>query len=294
MPKSLLSTVGTYGLVFIWWLLVTTWVADPYVIYYLDVVKPDDSSTKPLVWDVIGKLLYYRRTACFVPLLIVYPHDHRLGNQRNWLLHSIGVTTLVLGSVSLLFGPWTKDKLLTFVGAQGFISGRAAALYMGMLLLAISRRSAILNLHGFGYLDLILFHKAAGWWCVVMTVIHSLAYMMFFLIEGGILRVWTDCFPTSVCFRDGNLEPCLNDIGLTNFVGLIGTIACIILAVFSREGFRRKMYEHFYIIHIVTGLIFVSFAAMHDFEMMIFARRLHLLQSSKRSSKLSDDLCDDL
>ena len=97
---------------------------------------------------------------------------------------------------------------------------------------------------------------------------------MYYIVEGGIPQLYSECFPTSQCFRDGIWGSCYNGLnigGLVNFVGLIGTIAAVVLGAFSMERVRRKMYDNFYIVHVITALIFVIFAVLHDFDSMILA-----------------------
>merc|ERR1740129_902715 len=104
-----------------------------------------------------------------------------------------------------------------------------------------------------------------------MSMIHSVAFMVFYLIEGGLQDLLGSCFPTNQCFEDGRWKPCLNTLGLVNFMGVIGTVVCVILAVFSREQVRRTMYERFYLIHVVMGCLFVFCVALHDLPTILLA-----------------------
>ena len=94
----------TYALVSIWWLVVTAFVADPYLAY-LEVANPDDSTQVPPVWKLIRELSNFGRSAFYLPFLICYPHSDRLTTQQNWLLHGIGIAALALGLVPLCVGP---------------------------------------------------------------------------------------------------------------------------------------------------------------------------------------------
>jgi len=266
--KARLSTVCGFCLASGWWLVVTSYIFDPFKNTYEELADADLDSVPPF-WNVILSWVSFRGAMAFVPFLILHPHSQNLNRKQNWLLHSIGIVTLVLGLYPLFISSWTKETVLALLDAEGIISGRAAVVYLGMLLLAISRRSSILDFHGFGYLDLIAFHKAAGWWCVAMTSIHSVAYSVYYLIEGGLRAFWRSCFPTDQCSR--TYEACLNTLGLVNFFGALGFVAVIILAVFSRERIRRSMYEHFYFIHLAAAGLFVLFSALHDFLTMLLA-----------------------
>lgn len=268
--KSWLPLVIVYSLLFIWYLVVLSFVVDPYLIY-LVAANPKDVSQVPQFWKTIRGLSSLSRAALYLPFLILYPHSHRLTAQRNWLLHGIGIVSLVPCLIPLFVENWPKDSALGVLDTLGIISGRASVVYLGMLLLATSRRSALLNFHGFGYLDLIAFHKSAGWWCIAMGTIHSVAYLLFYLIEDGLQRVWSACFPTAQCFRDGVWKPCLNTLGLVNFAGVVGFVVGLILAVYSREHVRRTMYERFYVIHVVMGSLFVIFVALHDYATILLA-----------------------
>eukprot|EP00931_Biecheleriopsis_adriatica_P067318 TRINITY_DN41478_c0_g1_i1.p1 TRINITY_DN41478_c0_g1~~TRINITY_DN41478_c0_g1_i1.p1 ORF type:complete len:669 (+),score=56.86 TRINITY_DN41478_c0_g1_i1:98-2104(+) len=262
--KASLSTASAYSLAFIWWLIVTSYVADPFLLYDRFVHAGDIAAIK-----TIRSWLSLYRTAAFLPFLICYPHAKDTSAQRNWLLHSIGIVALSMCLFPMSMQKWTKTFALDLLDCLGIISARAAAVYLGMLLLAISRRSAILIFHGFGYLDLLAFHKAAGWWCVATSLIHSLAYVVYYLVEGGLEDLWRSCFPTELCaLQEGD---CFNTLGLVNFLGVLATVPLIILAVHSREHIRRSMYERFYFLHLAMGAMFVFLVGLHDFPTMLLA-----------------------
>jgi len=251
----------------VWFLIMTSFVVDPYLIYEV-VTDPEDDDQIPPFWERIAKSFSFRQAAFFLPLLIFFPFSEA---NRNYYLHAIGIVSLALGLSPLIKSHWTEDTVHDFLDVEGIISGRAAVIYLGILLLTTSRKSVLLTFLGSGYIDLIAVHRTAGWWCVAMSIIHSLAYVIYYIVEGGARKLLSECFPTKRCFRDGHWEKCLNFGGTINFFGLIGTIAVLFLAFFSREVIRRNMFERFYIIHLITSAIFIFFVALHDYGTILLA-----------------------
>jgi len=267
--KASLSAASAYTLALVWWLIVTSYVADPFLVYD----RFAHAANIPAIKTIRSWLSLYR-AACFLPFLIFYPHADHMATRQNWILHSIGIVAVSMCLIPLFLQTWAKEFALDFLDTLGIISARAAAVYLGMLLLAISRRSAILNFRGFGYLDLLVFHKAAGWWCVAMSLIHSMAYVAYYVVQGGLQDLWRSCFPTKLCARQDlwtHEGDCFNTLGVVNFLGVLASVVVIILAVHSRERIRRTMYERFYHVHLAMGAAFVFFVGLHDFPTMLLA-----------------------
>lgn len=126
-----------------------------------------------------------------------------------------------------------------------------------MLLLSIARRSARVSLDGLGYVDMLPFHRAVGWWCVATVTLHSLAFSGDYLIRGGLTRWLYACVPLPR--HDG----AMNTLGLVNFFGLVSFLFAIALGVFSIPRVRRAAYDKFYVVHVVASAGFILFACLH-------------------------------
>ena len=187
----------------------------------------------------------------------------------NVMLHSVGVATLAacILKACLLYGgskPMLKESLVF----TGIVTGRAAAMYLGMLLLAIARRSIISDWWKLDYPNMIAFHRVVGWWVLLMSLLHSLAFAFYYLYKGGWKELLEACLPVAVqC--DGSEDPCWNILGLVNGFGVVATAPTIILAVFSQKVIRRHFYNLFYFTHLVASFVFILFCGLHDFAMVI-------------------------
>jgi len=212
---------------------------------------------------------YYRADVVGCALLLLYPQPCLRSRRWAWPLHGFGAASLLLCVLYSLYRHGLHEPE-RFLAVLGIITGRAAAVCSGLLLLAVSRRAVKVSLDGSGYADLVPPHRAAGWWCVAMIMIHSLAFFLYYWLEGGLERLLHACLPLARLGCRGS-EHCLNRLGLVNFLGVIGTLAAVVLGPFSAQRVRRASYELFYAVHLVTSLAFLLFGALHDFSMMLFA-----------------------
>ncbi|CAK9108368.1 Ferric reduction oxidase 2 (AtFRO2) (Ferric-chelate reductase 2) (Protein FERRIC CHELATE REDUCTASE DEFECTIVE 1) [Durusdinium trenchii] len=186
----------------------------------------------------------------------------------NVMLHSVGVATLAacILKVCLLYGE-SRSLLKDSLVFTGIVTGRAAAMYLGMLLLAISRRSIISDRWNLDYPNMIAFHRPVGWWVLWMSLLHSLAFGFYYLCRGGWRELLEACLPVAV--RCDGSDHCWNTLGLVNGFGVVATAATIILAVSSQKVIRRRFYNLFYFTHLVTSFVFMLFCGLHDFAMVI-------------------------
>jgi len=157
-------------------------------------------------------------------------------------------------------------QLRRFSVVTGIVTGRAAEAYCGVLLLAVARRSVRANLDGLGYVDMVPFHRAVGWWCVAMVTLHSLAFSADYLIRGGLEEWLSACLPF---FPDP--EESMNTLGLVNFFGLASLLFAIALGALSIPRVRRVAYDKFYAVHIMASVGFVIFASLHYLPWLWFS-----------------------
>lgn len=262
-----MGKILTWGFVALWWLTITLHVLAKYLInLYIKIAKvlPPEAGSG---WDLLFYLGSSGNAFVLVPVLAFHPHCYRLVSERMWLLHSIGIVTI---AISLSLPLFYDDKIvLRTLDNVGDITGRAAGIYAGMLLLATARKSAILAYFDVGYIDLLALHRVAGWWCVAHSLIHTFAYLIFYYMRYGFDGFVSTCFPVSWCWPDPE-KPCLNTLGLVNFFGIPSAVGVATLAIFSNWYMRRYSYNTFYSIHLASAVLFMLFAALHCFCMMMF------------------------
>ena len=80
-------------------------------------------------------------------------------------------------------------------------------------------------------------HQLAGWWCAGQSALHSIAYMLFYLLNGGLRSLWMNIYPTPYSENEkheGSGE--WNRLGLINGFGALAFIAMLILAITEAPG----------------------------------------------------------
>lgn len=210
---------------------------------------------------------------CLVLCLVLVPGTVLTVSSLQWnfLLHSVGIITLAACIVKTFLLKVMKPNLVLKESLvfTGIVTGRAAAIYIGMMLLGISRRSIVSDWHGLDYPNLIAFHRVVGWWVLAMSILHSLAFGFYYLQKGGWFEVWQACLPVAVSCRGPEERDCWNILGLVNGFGVVATAVSILLGIFSQQLVRRGFYNLFYFTHLVSSFVFMLFCALHDFSMVI-------------------------
>ena len=69
--------------------------------------------------------------------------------------------------------------------ALAYVSGVLCQFDMGLCLLPLARESAWLNTACVAYPEGIPFHRITGWWCVIQTVVHSVAEVLAVMTEAA-------------------------------------------------------------------------------------------------------------
>eukprot|EP00931_Biecheleriopsis_adriatica_P015338 TRINITY_DN11781_c0_g2_i4.p1 TRINITY_DN11781_c0_g2~~TRINITY_DN11781_c0_g2_i4.p1 ORF type:complete len:769 (+),score=70.82 TRINITY_DN11781_c0_g2_i4:52-2358(+) len=189
------------------------------------------------------------------------------------------------------------------ISGWGYISGKACKLMMGLCLLPVARQSLWLNAAAAGYPEGIAFHRVTGWWCVAQVVIHAVCYTMEEAMDAMTeYTTWNQQpgnhtgqeGPTAIDEFDGTKwhaawralqvyflpwatrlsvwtgEPKPNTTAIFIFVGLIGALAAVALAIFSMPRLRRARFDLFYLIHVPAAALFIVMGAVHEFEMQVF------------------------
>ena len=246
------------AVVVVWWLLITSYVAAPCLLigdmhFTMGLFACQDLGRFPRELPVLSLV------SCLVACILLLPSSV-LEASAWW--HSVGLTALLASGLKILL---VTHGWLEFIG---IVTGRAAAVYIGLLLLAVARRSVFGDWHQVEYPKMIAFHRVVGWWVVALSLLHSVAFGAYFLEEGGWQRLWEACVPVAISCEPSE-KPCWNTEGLVNGFGVIATLFVSFLGLLSRETVRRRSYNLFYVVHLASSFIFMLFCGLHDFPMAI-------------------------
>lgn len=161
------------------------------------------------------------------------------------------------------------DLGATVLDAMGLVSARLARLDLcGSLLLCVHGQSAwMLGATGsrIGDAEAMPLHRAAGWWCMMQSTLHSVCYILFYLRSGGLRSLWVDCLP--MARGDGEL----NRLGLINGFGVLTLLFAFGLTLPSLPRVRRRCYSAFQLLHLPTVAMFAVGCFLHDFPILLFA-----------------------
>mmetsp|Transcript_16386 Transcript_16386/g.48017 ORF Transcript_16386/g.48017 Transcript_16386/m.48017 type:complete len:750 (-) Transcript_16386:232-2481(-) len=185
-------------------------------------------------------------------------------------VHVINVAWLLLTSVLLIAVHLQASREGSFVAGfsahMGSATGRFCYMDMTLLLLTVGRCSAWLEKVGASYPSAVSVHRIAGWWCVAQVVLHS-AFFLWYFIDRDPADILSTLFPIA---RSGTRSSYkFNRLGTFNFLGILGTIAALVLAVSSIERVRRTRFGTFYSTHLVASFAFVFLGALHDVGVLL-------------------------
>ena len=130
------------------------------------------------------------------------------GNSSNvsllWLfaaMNTVPVTAAVVAtywfpiSSSCLLPPENNCQYLSILfDTIGLVTARLARLNLGLCLLFATRGESawLFEMTGglLGFTEAIPIHRTAGWWCAGQSVLHSVAYVLFYIQEAGLRTLW--------------------------------------------------------------------------------------------------------
>ena len=267
------AVARTLSLTAVWWILVVSYAAAPCELFgELEYYTMALFACQPLQ-QLPVELPTLSLVLCLVVCLVLLPNSilHVSALRWNALLHSVGIATLVSSVIraafAIRFQPQTAFR--ESLAFMGIVTGRAAAIYLGMMLLVISRRSVFSEWHSLDYTNTIAFHRVVGWWVVAMSLLHSLAFGVFYLERGGWRELLEACLPLARACSNPEDSSCWNTLGLVNGFGVVATLFVTILALLSCERVRRAAYNLFYFTHLIASFVFMLFCSLHDFPMAI-------------------------
>jgi len=256
-----------------WWVLIFSYVSAPCMLvgeidyYTMALFACQRLEGLPVELPTLSLVL------CLVLCIVLLPNSMLQVSAFRWnaLMHSIGVATLAICLLKPLLSSSTTFNT-TFIESMefiGIVTGRAAAVYLAVMLLVISRRSVLSEWHSLDYTETIAFHRLAGWWVLVMSLLHSLAFAAYYLQRGGWHELLEATVPVALSCKDPEDPLCWNTLGLVNGFGVVATFSVSILAILSREQVRRSAYNLFYFTHVALSFLFILFCGLHDFPMVI-------------------------
>ena len=183
----------------------------------------------------------------------------------------------VMAAVLTTYGFWLSgacplasgdcDYLAVVLDAVGMVSARLARLDLGICLLLAVRggSSLVFGAAGLGFPESIPLHRGAGWWCAGQSALHSVAYALFYLHDGGLGSFWISCFPAALP------DNILNTLGLVNGLGLLAFLISLALVAPAVPWARQRYYHVFQRLHLLTSALFVVACALHDLPILFFA-----------------------
>ena len=158
----------------------------------------------------------------------------------------------------------------------GVVTARLARLDFGlcMMLSAAAKWPWLLGTTSgwLGYPEGMPLHRLIGWYCLGQSVLHSIAYFIFYFVLYGWIGIWQACFPvlrtnaTRIHRTDTNSSDVekLNTLGLVNFFGVVAFVLSLMLLIPALPCIRKKYYNCFQCLHLPSALLFVLFGALHD------------------------------
>eukprot|EP00466_Bigelowiella_natans_P011470 jgi/Bigna1/78376/fgenesh1_pg.54_\ len=185
------------------------------------------------------------------------------------------------------------NKATVLLDAIGIVTARLARIDMGLCVLLAARGETtwLLGATGWvGFPEGIPLHRLTGWWCIVQSAIHSMAYFLYYYLKGNL---WRGCFPVPS-------SSSLNRLGLVNFFGVLAFIASLLLGLLALPQIRKSWYHLFQQTHLPLALVFIVGSALHDLPMLMFSvpglaewyfGRLGSSSSRIRSSSSSSSIC---
>ena len=148
-----------------------------------------------------------------------------------------------------------------------FYAGKVSMIPISLLGVPLARSSAMWRLAGLSYEEAITYHRWLGASAVVLTTLHTLGYVIYYLQHtrtgSGLPSLYRRLFSPADGIR--GLNPwCDGDdcTGVSNLAGLIAWAAGLLLATASFERVRRACYLLFIQVHQLHYLFF-AFTCAH-------------------------------
>ena len=145
--------------------------------------------------------------------------------------------------------------------AVGLITCRLARIDIGLTLL-LSARGWLYGFTG-GWLadpESIPLHRFVGWWAIGQSAVHSVCYLILYIIQGGWSGLLENCFPT----------PLPHTLGLINFFGVAAFVVSIPISIYSLPMVRKRVYHIFQLTHLPLAILFMVTSCLHDFQILYF------------------------
>lgn len=182
---------------------------------------------------------------------------------------TIATTTWVMRSDNCPLDPQRECKPLSMIlDSIGLVTARLARLDLGVCLLLATRGQSgwLFRATGglLGFTESVPAHRAAGWCCVTQSVLHSIAYLCFYVHETGLHSLLRYCFPTPKAVG-------VNRLGLVNGLGMFACFAAFGVTALATIWVRRSHYHIFQRTHLPLIVLFVLCCALHDLQVLLFA-----------------------
>ncbi|KIV96889.1 hypothetical protein PV10_00703 [Exophiala mesophila] len=183
-------------------------------------------------------------------LLVPAAFSHHCAEPLGWWivpprLQSLIILTFVVLNVILSFGHYDvfstnlywPDHRLQYARYVGDRTGVMGTANLTLIYLFATRNNVLLWITGWSFETSMQFHRWVARVSTVQAIVHSLAYSLYVLVEGGMSHyraVWLQRYWT---------------------LGAVATVAMSLLLVFSLYPIRHKVYELFLFLHTTLAVL---------------------------------------
>lgn len=153
--------------------------------------------------------------------------------------HSLILLILICSNIVYMFVlNWSNENKYAFCAELRGRSGTLSAVNMLPLIIFAGRNNPLIHLLKIDFSTYNLFHRWIGRIAVIEAVIHTISWAI-------------------VCHADGGWEMINKKIMYDRFItsGVVGTIAMVLLLLFSFAAFRSAFYETFLNVHIILAFV---------------------------------------
>ncbi|OBT67744.1 hypothetical protein VE03_03545 [Pseudogymnoascus sp. 23342-1-I1] len=158
---------------------------------------------------------------------------------------------IAIGSFIALFilSHWTRRLLHRYrngsrspVMTAAIKLSRVALCNLAFVIFLSLKNTPLAILSANSYATLMPLHKAAGYTCIIASLVHAIVYLIT-LAQSNALQVMLE---------------------FEQIAGMMGGIAVLLIGVLALPYIRRKRYELFYVIHVTLSAFFLIVVALHQ------------------------------
>jgi predicted ferric reductase len=192
----------------------------------------------------------------------------RLRSFDNWALVFVVLPVCVYSLSSAIRHVREEDTLDDQIMEAGNAFGYAALISMNVLLVPVTRHSALLKVMGWNPASAVRIHVVTGRMVVIMAWVHGCSHLYRFFVTAGYdapldafvpppfcwqLSLATDEDPDVIPNCDEGTAECSCYHRWRNVTGIVAGSALLVIVLTSVNTIRRRAYAVFYRIHVLAG-----------------------------------------